>query len=105
MRDLPRDLPNYNNVYNYNYNANQNKNDYYADDSTDQDYQIDQRTAMLAIAGGVIGTVASIISTYTAYLALQDIDKNRQKQIRANARIEELESQVRYLLQQSQNNT
>lgn len=100
------DSPNYRNVYNYNYNANSDNDNYSADNSDiDIDYEIDQRTAMLAIAGGVIGTVASIISTYTAYLALQDIEKNRQKQLKANARIDELESQVRYLLQQSQNKT
>lgn len=102
-----RDLPNYGNVYNYNYNADYDNNNgtNYPDDSDEQDYQIDQRTAMLAITGGVIGTVASIISTYTAYLALKDIDKSRQKQIKANARIADLENQVRYLMQQSQNRT
>lgn len=90
-----------NNIYNYNYNADLNSNNYNTS-SVDQDFQIDERTALLAITGGVIGTVASIISTYTAYLAFRDIEKNRQKQLKANARIDELESQVRYLMQQNQ---
>lgn len=90
-----------NNVYNYNYNADLNSNNYNTS-SVDQDFQIDERTALLAITGGVIGTIASLISTYTAYLAFRDIEKNRQKQIKANARIDELENQVRYLMQQNQ---
>lgn len=90
-----------NNVYNYNYNADLNNNNYNTS-SVDQDFQIDERTALLAITGGVIGTVASLISTYTAYLAFRDIEKNRQKQLKANERIDILESQVRYLMQQNQ---
>lgn len=97
-----RNSPTNNNVYNYNYNTDLNNTNFYDNPSNDSDFQIDERTAILAITGGVIGTVASIISTYTAYLALKDIEKNRQKQLKANARIDTLENQVRYLMQQNQ---